>query len=35
VTRPEVVVGSGVIRLEPGASADRIVGLVRALAEEP
>jgi transposase len=32
VTRPEIVVGSVVIRLEPGASADRIAGLVRALA---
>jgi len=28
---PEVVVGSVIIRLEPGASASRIVSVVRAL----
>jgi transposase len=31
-TRPEIVAGAVIIRLEAGASADRIASVVRALA---
>jgi transposase len=34
-TGPEIVVGAVVVRLEPGASAERIAAIVRALAAGP
>ncbi len=34
-TGPEIMVGAVMIRLEPGASADRIASIVRALAAGP
>ncbi|MCX2698453.1 hypothetical protein [Ochrobactrum chromiisoli] len=35
LTRPEIVAGAVIIRLEAGASADRIASVVRALAACP
>lgn len=35
VDRPEIVMGAVVIRLEPGASAERIVSVVRGLEASP
>ncbi len=35
VVRPEIIAGAVVIRLEAGASAERIVSIVRALAATP